>query len=409
MPRKGGAQKMKKFAFSVLTVLITVLILAGCEKAPVPVPDPVPTPQESLSSEESQSSSVYVKEPQITVFDGRSYTCTGYNTYADDETGDCYYFYDIFASADEKSTEPSAAVIKIIVNYSKKPTRYIAVIRQNGEIKEWFEIKDLEIRNLPESDEIAPPEISFDESAKILTVKTGEHPTYNVLVNFEKQTAEAWFSDIKEEYLEFTEKVSPNGKYSLYEGAYYGGGDIAFSSVFLKDNSTNEFRYFRECGGMYGGFYYFGFLKNSELYYMDSYSLKIYDPSTLAVTFDLGEKFPLGYDESGENLRLLYTFRRDPQNMDFIVIYSESPADTMEWGMNGEGANFNYRVGILDKDGTLLESYDTGKPVLSNAFGFADVSTKLEHNLLHLYFTTRHYDKAFSGTFNLETHEYKDD
>ena len=287
---------MKKLVFSVLTVLIAVLILAGCEKTPAPATDPVPTPQESLSSEESQSSSVYVKEPQTTVFDGRSYTCTGYNTYTDDETGDCYYFYDIFASADEKSAEPSAAVIRIIVNYSKKPTRCFAVIRQNGEIKEWFEIKDLEIRSLPESDEIAPPEITFDESAKILTAKTGEHPTYNVLVNFEKQTAEAWFSDIKEEYLEFTEKVSSNGKYSLYEGAFHGGGDIAFSSVFLKDNSTNEFRYFRECGGMYGGYSFIGFLKNSDIYFMTYQSLKIYNPDTLAVIFDLGEKFPLGYD-----------------------------------------------------------------------------------------------------------------
>lgn len=408
MPRKGGAQKMKKLVFSVLTVLITVLILAGCEKAPVPVPDPVPTPQESLSSEESQSSSVYVKEPQTTVFDGRSYTCTGYNTYTDDETGDCYYFYDIFASADEKSAEPNAAVIKIIVNYSKKPTRCFAVIRQNGEIKEWFEIKDLEIRSLPESDEIAPPEITFDESAKILTAKTGEHPTYNVLVNYEKQTAEAWFSDIKEEYLEFTEKVSPNGKYSLYEGAFHGGGDVGYWALFLKNNQTGEIRYFRETGGMYGGFNFYGFLKNGDLYYMSSDSLKIYNPDTLETTFDLGKSFDLVYRE-GEPWRLLFTFRRDPVNMDFIVIYSESPADTMKWGMNGEGANFNYRVGILDKDGTLLESYDTGKPVLSNAFGFADVSTKLEHNLLHLYFTTRHYDKAFSGTFNLETHEYKDD
>ena len=369
----------------------------------------MPTPQESLSSEESQSSSVYVKEPQTTVFDGRSYTCTGYNTYTDDETGDCYYFYDIFASADEKSAEPSAAVIRIIVNYSKKPTRYVAIIRQNGEIKEWFEIKDFEIRNLPESDEIAPPEITFDESAKILTAKTGEHPTYNVLVNFEKQTAEAWFSDIKEEYLEFTEKVSPNGKYSLYEGAFHGGGDITFSSVFLKDNSTNEFRYFRECGGMYGGFYYFGFLKNSELYYMDSYSLKIYDPSTLAVIFDLGEKFPLGYDESGENLRLLYTFRRYPQRMDFIVIYSESVYDTMDWGYSDREANFTYRVGFLDKDGNLLESYDTGEFIRYGKFHIADVSLKLDGDILHMYYGYDNRGTHASGTFNIKTHEYKRD
>lgn len=65
---KGRCSKNEKLVFSVLAVLITVLILAGCEKAPAPATDPVPTPQESLSSEESQSSSVYVKEPQATVF-----------------------------------------------------------------------------------------------------------------------------------------------------------------------------------------------------------------------------------------------------------------------------------------------------------------------------------------------------
>ena len=407
MPRKGGAQKMKKFVFSVLAVLITVLILAGCEKAPAPATDPVPTPQESLSSEESQSSSVYVKEPQTTVFDGRSYTCTGYNTYTDDETGDCYYFYDIFASADEKSAEPSAAVIRIIVNYSKKPTRYVAVIRQNGEIKEWFEIKDFEIRNLPESDEIAPPEITFDESAKILTAKTGEHPTYNVLVNFEKQSAEAWFSDIKEEYLEFTEKVSSNGKYSLYEGAFHGGGDIAFSSVFLKDNSTNEFRYFRERGGMYGGYSFIGFLKNSDIYFMTSQSLKIYNPDTLEKTFDLGKSFDLVYRE-GEPWRLLFTFRRDPVNMDFIIVYSDISEDSLDWG-NNPSKKFTYRVGFLDKEGKLLESYDTGEFICYGKFHVADVSLKLDGDILHMYYGWDSRGTYASGTFNIKTHEYKRD
>ena len=398
---------MKKLVFSVLTVLIAVLILAGCEKTPAPATDPVPTPQESLSSEESQSSSVYVKEPQTTVFDGRSYTCTGYNTYTDDETGDCYYFYDIFASADEKSAEPSAAVIRIIVNYSKKPTRYVAVIRQNGEIKEWFEIKDLEIRSLPESDEIAPPEITFDESAKILTAKTGEHPTYNVLVNFEKQTAEAWFSDIKEEYLEFTEKVSSNGKYSLYEGAFHGGGDIAFSSVFLKDNSTNEFRYFRECGGMYGGYSFIGFLTTSDIYFMTSQSLKIYNPDTLEKTFDLGKSFDLVYRE-GEPWRLLFTFRRDPVNMDFIIVYSDISEDSLDWG-NNPSKKFTYRVGFLDKEGKLLESYDTGEFICYGKFHVADVSLKLDGDILHMYYDYDNRGTHASGTFNIKTHEYKRD
>ena len=228
-------------------------------------------------------------------------------------------------------------------------------------------------------------------------------------MNFEKQTAEAWFSDIKEEYLEFTEKVSSNGKYSLYEGAFHGGGDIAFSSVFLKDNSTNEFRYFRECGGMYGGYSFIGFLKNSDIYFMTYQSLKIYNPDTLAVIFDLGEKFPLGYDERIDTCRLLYTFRRDPVNMDFIVIYSESVYDTMDWGYSNREANFTYRVGILDKDGTLLESYDTGKPVRSTVFGIDGVDLSLKGNILHMYFRGGKGSTDASGAFNLETHKYKDD
>ena len=60
-------------------------------------------------------------------------------------------------------------------------------------------------------------------------------------MNFEKQTAEAWFSDIKEEYLEFTEKVSSNGKYSLYEGAFHGGeGSTDASGTF--DLKTHEYK-----------------------------------------------------------------------------------------------------------------------------------------------------------------------
>lgn len=360
------------------------------------------------SAEEAAQASPYEKKPKQVVFDGRSYTCTGRNTYTDDETGDSYNFYDVFSSADEKSREPNAAVIRIIVNDYRKPNRYAAVIRQNGEIKECFEIKDIEIREFHESDEVAPPKINFDESTKILTAKSSERPTYNVAVNFEKQTADAWFDNIKDEYLDSMHTDSPNGRYSLYEGAYYGGGDIIYSSVFVKDNSTGEFKYFRECGGMYGGFYYFGFLKNGELYYMDSSTLKIYNPATLAVNFDLSENFPLGYDESGENLRLLYTFRRDPQSMDFIVIYSESAVDAMDWGMDDEGANFSYRVGILDRDGSLLESYDTGKPVRSTFFGIDSVDLSLKGNILHMYFHGGKGSTDSSGTFNLETHEYKD-
>ena len=226
-------------------------------------------------------------------------------------------------------------------------------------------------------------------------------------MNFEKQSAEAWFSDIKEEYLEFTEKVSSNGKYSLYEGAFHGGGDIAFSSVFLKDNSTNEFRYFRECGGMYGGYSFIGFLKNSDIYFMTSQSLKIYNPDTLEKTFDLGKNFDLEYRE-GEPWRLLFTFRRDPVNMDFIIVYSDISEDSLDWG-NNPSKKFTYRVGFLDKEGKLLESYDTGEFIRYGKFHVADVSLKLDGDILHMYYGYDNRGTHASGTFNIKTHEYKRD
>ena len=108
--------------------------------------------------------------------------------------------------------------------------------------------------------------------------------------------------------------------------------------------------------------------------------------------------------------RLLYTFRRDPVNMDFIVIYSETPYSTMNWGNYDDvPANFTYRVGFLDKDGSLLESYDTGEFVRYEKFGVADVSLKLDGDILHMYYGYDSRGKYASGTFNIKTHEYKRD
>lgn len=199
---------------------------------------------------------------------------------------------------EEKNAEPNAAVIKIIVNDYKKPSRCAAVIRQGGKIKEWFEIADTEIRNCVDtSEETGQAKTNFDEKTKIFTVKTSGHPTYNVIVNFENKTAEAWFGDIKEEYLEPTEFTSFDGKYSLYKGAPYGGGDVVFWPLFVKNNRTEEIHYFRDIGGMYGGYNFYGFLKNGDLYYMDGETMKIYNPETLEITFDLSKNFCLGYNE----------------------------------------------------------------------------------------------------------------
>ena len=158
---------------------------------------------------------------------------------------------------------------------------------------------------------------------------------------------------------------------------------------------------------MYGGYSFIGFLKNSDIYFMTSQSLKIYNPDTLEKTFDLGKSFDLVYRE-GEPWRLLFTFRRDPVNMDFIIVYSDISEDSLDWG-NNPSKKFTYRVGFLDKDGSLLESYDTGKPVRSTFFGIDGVDLSLKGDSLRLYFHGGKGITDASGTFDLKTHEYKDD
>lgn len=310
---------------------------------------------------------------------------------------------------EEKSAEPNAAVIKIIVNDYKKPSRCAAIIRQGGKIKEWFEIADTEIRNCVDtSEETGQAKTNFDEKTKIFTVKTSGHPTYNVVVNFENKTAEAWFSDIKEEYLEPTEFATSDGKYSLYEGAPYGGGDVVFWPLFVKNNRTGEIHYFRDIGGMYGGYNFYGFLKNGDLYYMDGETLKIYNPETLEMTFDLSKNFCLGYNEEEKTKRLLFTFRRDPEKLDFIAVYCDIPDDGgLGWG-GSESEKFTYRIALLDSDGSLLESYDTGKHIQYGKFTVSEVSLKLDGEKLYMYFgSSGGSDRAF-GIFNMKTHEYKD-
>ena len=177
--------------------------------------------------------------------------------------------------------------------------------------------------------------------------------------------------------------------------------------MFLKNNQTGEIRYFRETGGMYGGYSFCGFLKNGDLYYMSSDSLKIYNPDTLEKTFDLGKNFDLEYRE-GEPWRLLFTFRRDPVNMDFIIVYSDISEDSLDWE-NSPSKKFTYRVGFLDKDGNLLESYDTGEFIRYGKFHIADVSLKLDGDILHMYYGWDSRGTYASGTFNIKTHEYKRD
>ncbi len=336
-------------------------------------------------------------------FDGREYACIN-DDYYDAITGEHYYLSRIACSDYSDDAEISAEIIKVYVK-SGGSDRYIAAIRKNGKITDWFEFDGENMRT--DFDFYEETNTKFDEETRILTATSSTYPGYSLTADFNAKTASYGFAGISDDDLRELVQTSADGRYSLYKGEIYGGGDAGYWALFLKNNQTGEIRYFRETGGMYGGFNFYGFLKNGDLYYMSSDSLKIYNPDTLEKTFDIGKNFDLEYRE-GEPWRLLFTFRRDPVNMDFIIVYSDISEDSLDWE-NSPSKKFTYRVGFLDKDGNLLESYDTGEFIRYGKFHVADVSLKLDGDILHMYYDYDNRGTYASGTFNIKTHEYKRD
>lgn len=92
----------------------------------------------------------------------------------------------------------------------------------------------------------------------------------------------------------------------------------------------------------------------------------------------------------------------------YIILYAEHPANLDFY--NGElpyNAPFNYIVGLCDKDGNLLESYDTGQPVLADYFGIYKMGFHLAGDELIITGKGREDGFGMQGIFNLKTHTYQ--
>lgn len=215
-----------------------------------------------------------------------------------------------------------------------------------------------------------------------------------------------------EESLETELKTSSNKKYTLWQLNYVGRGDVASYRLALKNNETGEIRTIEEAGvlgGMYGGYGGAGFFKNNEIYVYSTLQMKVFDPETLKVTFDLNKKFPLSYSDEGEKT-LLFSFHRDPNDFSYTVVYSKYTTGE-RYNSHDSGAfeaDYTYQIGFLDKEGNILESYDTEVGVLSDHFGFADVSMRFSDDTITLYANIAELNKIYKiGEFNLKTHTFE--
>ena len=157
----------------------------------------------------------------------------------------------------------------------------------------------------------------------------------------------------------------------------------------------------------------YGFMSNGDAYIMNYEEFRTYNLSsgTAVQNFTTKTNFSAGgvIKDDGTK-RYLLAIRRDPEKLDYIVIYGEYIEDE---DYNASHPNdlqlaYNYKVGLLDKDGNLTKSWDTGVPIIFSAFGFGEVSMfKSGENEIEFFVSYKSKDNEYlRGRFNIETGVY---
>ena len=284
------------------------------------------------------------------------------------------------------------------------PGGYLAVLYENG--------KAVNSMIFSEPD-FCDPNYAATEAKPALIVKGNtaifrfSYFAMELTLDFENQTHKLEYKPSEVHMSEDTSPIrSADGKYTIYSYGFNGAGDILSCHVAIRENETKKHSYLGEKGGMYGGYGGVGFLKNNDIYRYDMYNLEIIDPKTLEVKFDINKNFPLWYDQETNGGRALLTFRRDPEDFSYIVVYYEHEGK-IQWDGADVAQNSNYKIGFLDSEGNLLESYDTGYGILADSFGICDVEMRYSEEELTLIAFGDRGGVCFEGTFNIETKEFK--
>lgn len=285
--------------------------------------------------------------------------------------------------------------------------KYAAFLYENDERKDCVFFKEADLQTYYEE---ATVKIYPDEGK---AVYYDDYFAMTLELDFKNKTHSVRYEPEERHISEIVEESS-DGKYSIGIFADAGLGDVWYSRLAVKNNDTGKYHYIGKAGGMYGGYGGYGFLKNDDVYNYSLDMLKIFDSETGELKFDITKNFPLGFTKDGEQGRGIFTFRRDPNDFSYIVVYYEFD-DGYSWeevlDENGrffyDKASFNYKIGFLDSEGRLLESYDTGFSVLGDYFGFHKVQMRYSEEKLTLFFDSpgKGFSK-FSGEFDRQTKEF---
>ena len=201
--------------------------------------------------------------------------------------------------------------------------------------------------------------------------------------------------------------TSKDGAYSLYYGNRFGQGDSVSLEYILKHNNTDGYT---SLGFVIGSLVAdAGFFANGDAYTMDYTGLNVFRTSNAGggageMIFTTKTNFPGGVTvDNGPYSRYIFAVRRDPVTFEYIVIYSECShhEQTKPYQLNQ-----NYSVGLLDKDGKLTKSWDTGVPVIFSDFGFESVYMTKPSDTEIEFFVKYETEERLRGRFNLESGEY---
>ena len=284
------------------------------------------------------------------------------------------------------------------------PGGYLAVLYENG--------KAVNSMIFSEPD-FCDPNYSGTEEKPALIVK-GDVAIFRfpyfameLTLDFKNQTHKLEYKPTEMNMSEDSAPIrSADGKYTIYSFGFNGAGDIIGCHVAIRENETKKHFYLGEKGGMYGGYGEVGFLKNNDIYSYSLSELKIIDPKTLEIKFDINKNFPLGYNKENDSGRGLLTFRRNPEDFSYIVVYYEYESE-IQWGGADVAQNCNYKIGFLDSEGNLLESYDTGCGILAGSFGICNVEMRYSEEELTVIAFGDRGGVCFEGVFNMETKKFK--
>lgn len=215
-------------------------------------------------------------------------------------------------------------------------------------------------------DENGIPDLRFKHNGELsFTIENGNGKS--MTIDFKNGGYSVEYN-LKEKHLEEVIDYSPDGKYSLWQAAVEAGGEAYNYDVALRNNQTGEIRRIDSNGTSIGQDASEGFLKNGDFYIFSSSGFKIYSAESAEVIFDISQNF--SNDAKGE--KLIHTFRRDPNDFSFIVVYSDISGfgdEGIQKGYDDGVMPFTIKLAYLDKEGRILEDFDSGVFVTASYFG----------------------------------------